>query len=97
MSRVFGNCEYLMTREVEPFLSFEPNFAALAASGVPIVIGGGEQSRAFYPCRPGKIIAERLGAPFVEFPGGHTGYMEHPQAFAATIRGTLDRLLRPVP
>jgi acetyltransferase/esterase len=95
ISRVLGNCHYLMTREVQPFLAFEPDFTALAGSGIPIVLAGGERSRPFYPCRPGEIIAERLGAPFVEFPGGHAGYMEHPEQFAATMRKTLDLIRRP--
>jgi pimeloyl-ACP methyl ester carboxylesterase len=59
---------------------------------VPIVIGTGRRSRAFYPGRGGEIVAERLGVPLVEFPGGHVGYVEEPVAFAAKLRETVAEL-----
>jgi pimeloyl-ACP methyl ester carboxylesterase len=77
---------------VEPFLAFEPNFAALRESGFPIVIGVGAESRPYYPARGGEAVARRLSAPVVEFPGAHAGYTDKPAEFAATLRETLAEL-----
>ena len=34
-------------------------------------------------------LAERLGTPLVEFPGGHGGFSSDPEDFAAVLRRTL--------
>jgi pimeloyl-ACP methyl ester carboxylesterase len=95
VSRFLGNSEYLMAREFGPFLEFEPDFAALRASGVPIVLGVGAESRPYYPARGGELVAERLGVPVVEFPGPHAGYVEKPAEFAVTLREVLAELREP--
>ncbi len=94
VARVLHNSPYLMTCEVTPFLAFEPDLAALSGGGIPIVIGRGEQSRAYYPGRAGAAVAERLGVPLVEFPGGHAGYVQEPGPFAVTLRRTIAGLRR---
>jgi hypothetical protein len=94
VARVFGNSPYLMTCEITPFLAFEPDLAALSAGGIPIVLGCGERSRDYYAGRAGAVVAERLGVPLVEFPGGHSGYVQEPGAFAVTLRRTLAGLRR---
>jgi pimeloyl-ACP methyl ester carboxylesterase len=93
VGRFLGNAEYLMTREFEPFLAFEPDFAAL--SGIPIVTGVGVASRPYYPARGAEAVAARLGVPVVEFPGQHAGYTEKPAEFAATLRTALAELREP--
>jgi pimeloyl-ACP methyl ester carboxylesterase len=95
VSRFLGNSEYLMSREVGPFLEFEPDFAALKASGVPIVVGVGAESRPYYPARGGEVVAARLGVPVVEFPGPHAGYAEKPAEFAVTLRKVLADMKEP--
>jgi len=95
VSRFLGNSPYLMTREVDPFLAFEPDFAALRASEVPIVVGVGAESRPYYPARGGEAVAERLGVPVVEFPGAHAGYTDRPAEFATTLRKVLAELKEP--
>lgn len=95
VSRWLGNSKYLMTREMEPFLAFVPDFDALRANGVPIVIGVGSDSRSYYPGRGGEAVAARLGLEVVEFPGPHAGYTEKPAEFAVTLRETLAGLRQP--
>jgi pimeloyl-ACP methyl ester carboxylesterase len=87
MGRAMGNAEYLMTREVAPFLAFSPDFAGLA--GMPVVVGVGAESRPYFPARGGEAVAARLGVPVVEFPGKHAGYVESPAAFAVRLREVL--------
>jgi pimeloyl-ACP methyl ester carboxylesterase len=95
VGRFMGNAEYLMVREIEPFLSFEPDFDVLAASGIPIVVGVSAKSRAYYPAQGGEAVAARLDVPVVEFPGGHAGYTEAPAEFAVTLRTVLTDLHEP--
>jgi pimeloyl-ACP methyl ester carboxylesterase len=95
VSRFLGNAEYLMTREVQPFIAFEPDYAALTASGIPIVIGVSAPSRPYYPARAGEAVAAKLGVPVVEFPGPHAGYAEEPAEFATTLRKVLAELRTP--
>ncbi|MFD2767074.1 alpha/beta fold hydrolase [Micromonospora eburnea] len=97
VSRFMGNAEYLMTREFAPFVAFEPDYDALTVSEIPIVIGVGVESRAYYPGRGGDAVAARLGLPVVEFPGAHAGYTQHPAAFATTLRAVLSQLCQPTP
>jgi acetyltransferase/esterase len=37
------------------------------------------------------VLAERLGRPLVEFPGGHVGYAQAPAEFAEVLVRALDR------
>lgn len=91
-SRFMGNADQLMTREVQPFVAFEPDYAALKSSGIPIVIGVGAMSRPYYPARAGEAVAARLGVPVVEFPGPHAGYTDKPAEFAVVLRKVLGEL-----
>ncbi|HEY8602663.1 MAG TPA: alpha/beta hydrolase [Thermomicrobiales bacterium] len=88
-ARVGGNLEFLLTHEVAPFVAFTPDRARITANGARVIFAGGEKSRPYYYCRAGQILAAHLGAEYVEFPGHHNGYLDHPQAFAATLRATL--------
>ena len=91
-ARVGGNLEFLLTHEVAPFTTFAPDLAQIKASGARVILAGGVKSRPYYYCRAGSILAEQLGAEYVEFPGHHNGYLDHPEAFAATLRATLRRV-----
>jgi len=95
VGRFMGNGEYLVTRELAPFLAFEPDYDALKAAKFPIVIGVGADSGQYYPGRAAAEVAKRLGAPLVEFPGPHAGYTEKPAEFAVTLRETLAGLTEP--
>lgn len=94
-ARFMGNGAYLVSSELEPFLAFEPDYAALKAAGVPIVVGVGARSRQYYPGRSAAEVAARLGVPLVEFPGAHAGYTEKAPEFAVALRETLASLREP--
>jgi pimeloyl-ACP methyl ester carboxylesterase len=95
VARFVGNGEYLITRELAPFLAFEPDYEALKAAEFPIVVGVGAESRQYYAGRAAAEVAKRLDVPLVEFPGPHAGYAEKPTEFAATLRDTLADLRAP--
>ena len=79
---------------------YEPDYAALRASGVPIVLAAGEESADQMTSRATYVIAERLGDEVVVFPGGHGGFMGgeygqpagKPEEFAAKLREVLARV-----
>lgn len=67
--------------------SFVPDLAALRAADV--VIGVGATSKEQLAHRTGVVLAEQLGQPTVEFPGGHGGFAEHPEEFAGLLKSVL--------
>jgi pimeloyl-ACP methyl ester carboxylesterase len=89
MQRLAGNWAYFARYEMRPVAEFVPDLEALRASEVPLVFGGGHDSRPYYYCRAGEVLAARLGVDFVEFPGHHMAYLDDAQAFAAILRQTL--------
>jgi pimeloyl-ACP methyl ester carboxylesterase len=95
IGRLLGNGKYLITNELMPFYDFVPDYEALAAVEFPIVLAAGAGSRRFYPGQGADEVAKRLGAPVVEFPGMHAGYLEEPADFAVTLRKTLAELRAP--
>jgi pimeloyl-ACP methyl ester carboxylesterase len=54
-----------------------------------LVLGGGETSRKVWPYQCAQAIAHLLDVEFVEFPGGHNGWMLQPTAFAARLAEVL--------
>ncbi|MFG3340344.1 alpha/beta fold hydrolase [Glycomyces sp. NPDC048151] len=78
--------------------AYRHDFAALNAAATRIVVGIGEDSGEILPARAGKVVAERLGAEPVVFPGGHGGFLggeygqtEKPDEFAAKLREVLEQ------
>ncbi len=62
---------------------------ALKAVSDRIVAAGGEKSRAAFPHRSTRVLADRLGIEFVEFPGDHAGFATRPRAFAERLAEVL--------
>jgi pimeloyl-ACP methyl ester carboxylesterase len=50
-----------------------------------LVLAAGEAGRTSPVYRCTVVLAERLGAPLVEFPSHHAGYMSHPRAFSRKL------------
>lgn len=80
---------HFVTCEMMQFLRYAPDFGRIASSGVPIVFAAGRTSAGSYCYEAARACSERLGTPFAEFPGGHTGFAEDPQGFAAALREAL--------
>jgi pimeloyl-ACP methyl ester carboxylesterase len=82
LKRLSGNWEYLMTCEMRSFLDYEPDLDGIRRSGVRIALAAGAGTHDRFLHRMSVVIAARLGAEFVEFPGGHTAVTMIPDAFA---------------
>ena len=72
-----------------PITLYEPDLAALREGPVRVVVGGGTESTGQLPHRTAAALAERLGTPLLEFPGGHTGFIEEAAGFSGVLRRAL--------
>lgn len=66
-----------------------PGAEALRAGPPRIVVGIGEESSGQLCERTGEALATLLGEEPVRFPGGHTGFVDHPAECAALLRTVL--------
>jgi hypothetical protein len=76
---------------------YEPDFDALGAASTRIVMAAGAESDGELAHRGALAVAERLGTKPVTFPSDHGGFLGgeygqvgDPDAFAVTLRETLD-------
>ncbi|EFC81142.1 hypothetical protein [Parafrankia sp. EUN1f] len=66
----------------------------LRAAAGRIVPAAGATSTGF-PRQCARALAEELGRPLAEFPGGHSGFVLRPAAFAARLHDVLDQATGP--
>ena len=83
--RMVGNAEVLFQAEFGPFMSWRPDDALLADVQVPIAVLAAEQTAPFFR-EAAEWLAGRLSVPVGTTPGGHMGYLDDPEAFAAVLR-----------
>jgi pimeloyl-ACP methyl ester carboxylesterase len=82
--------ELFFLHMLAPFTRWLPPVDTLRAHG-GVVVAVGEASHAEMPRRSADVLAERLGATPVPFPGDHGGFMADPAGFAEAIRAVLTR------
>ena len=58
----------------------------MRASGVPLTVAVGAENRDTWYGAAAAWLAEGTGADLVELPGGHGGFVSHPQAFIELVR-----------
>ncbi|WP_327139435.1 alpha/beta fold hydrolase [Nocardia sp. NBC_01327] len=93
MARLQANSPIMMEHELRQFTSYVPDAEALAGVVDRLVLGSGRETGAHLPARPAAELATRLGVEVTEFPGGHSGFTDEPEAFAQLL---LETLLAPV-
>jgi pimeloyl-ACP methyl ester carboxylesterase len=89
IERIQRNLAFWMEHELRQYPSAPVDVAALEAAKDKLVLAGGADSHDTLPYQPNTVLAERLGQPVVDFPGGHVGYVVHPAEFAARLRAVL--------
>ena len=80
--RFFGHDMRATTR-------WQPDVTALRSAGARIVVGVGEDSGGQLCDLTSTALAASLGIEPTTFPGGHTGFVEAPEAFTAALRAVL--------
>jgi pimeloyl-ACP methyl ester carboxylesterase len=81
-----ANLSYFFTHDSPAVRRHRLNLAALEASAARIVPAVGQSAAGSAPYRVAAALAARLGKDLVEFPGGHTGWLLRPKAFATKLR-----------
>jgi pimeloyl-ACP methyl ester carboxylesterase len=90
--RVSRNWEYMTRYEIRSFIDYQPDLAAIAANGTPVALAYGADTDDPEAIQMTQVTAARLASECAVLPGGHTGPMEVPDAFAPVLRGLLHRL-----
>lgn len=75
--------------EMRGTVGWQPDVGALRAAGVRTVVGIGGDSAGQLCDRTSRALAEAIGVEPTMFPGGHTGFVEGPEAFATRLRAVL--------
>ncbi|MGI5226990.1 alpha/beta fold hydrolase [Actinoallomurus sp. CA-142502] len=89
--RMHANLPVFLEHMLVPFSSTVPDVAALRPVARKLVPAAGRDSRSQVPLHgPVARLAELLGSPLVEFPGGHLGAVESPKEFAKQLLAVLD-------
>jgi len=83
------NADFVLTRESRAADRFRLNLGALKALGSKIIPAFGSSSRQCFPARCAFALSAALGREPCEFPGGHTGYVLRPRAFADALATAL--------
>lgn len=87
--RAVANSVRFFAHELRGTTRFVPDVAALTSGPARIVIGIGADSGGLVTHRTSTVLAGLLGAPPVEFPGDHGGFMGQPVEFADVLRKVL--------
>lgn len=85
LARMRGNAETLFGAELEAFVTYAPDPAAIARIPVPVRLAVGTRTTPLFTGAT-RWLAGHLNAPMHEIPGGHTPYFEHPEVLAAALR-----------
>ncbi|MFI5686638.1 alpha/beta fold hydrolase [Streptomyces sp. NPDC051636] len=81
-----GPMAVFLAHVLGPFTSYVPAFTT---SPDRLTVAAGTGSRGEVLHGTAELVAERTGAAFTEFPGGHLGALEHPVAFADRVAETM--------
>ena len=80
---------YFFTRELRPTTRWQPDVTSLRTLPTRVMIGIGEDSTDELCDRTSRALAAQLDIEPTMFPGGHTGFVDDPNTFAARMRDVL--------
>ena len=81
--------EYFFAHMLRPLTRYVPDVTRLRNVDSLIIVGGGTDSAGQLPRRTAEAVAATLDQHLVDFPGGHAGFAELPEAFAGILRRVL--------
>ncbi len=82
--------QFFFEHTLRPSTWWRPVVPALRAAPTRIVVGVGETSKGQVCDRTSTALADLLGTSPAAFPGGHVGFIEHPDEFAHRLRAVLN-------
>lgn len=83
--RILDNGAVLLSIELPWVATFVPDRDRMRESGVPLTVVVGERNRDTWFGAAASWLAEGTGAARAELPGGHVGYLTHPQEFVELV------------
>jgi pimeloyl-ACP methyl ester carboxylesterase len=84
--QIVADERFWFEHELPASVHWQPDLARLRDGRVRIVIGLGDESAGQLCERTCRALAGELGGEPVSFPGDHTGFTDHPDAFADRLR-----------
>jgi hypothetical protein len=72
-----------------PIALYQPDLSSLKAAPVRVVVAGGRTSKGEFAQRTAVALADRLGIPLIDFPGGHGGFATDAEDFVDVFRHLL--------
>ncbi|MFH8770281.1 MULTISPECIES: alpha/beta fold hydrolase [unclassified Streptomyces] len=72
---------------LRPFSAYVPSPTTTPEHRLTLAVGADSHGQLLD--RTTRLVADRLGSPLVEFPGGHLGTLDHPVEFADALADTL--------
>ena len=84
--RILDNGEVFFPIDLPPVATFVPDRDRMQASGAPLIVVVGEHNRDTWFGAAANWLAEGTEAELVELPGGHVGYLTHPEEFVELVR-----------
>ncbi|PDP84891.1 alpha/beta hydrolase [Glycomyces fuscus] len=87
--QVLADSTRFYVHELRHTIRYVPDTGALAAGPVRVVVGLGADSGGLLTARTSAALARLLGTEPVTFPGGHGGFADAPEGFAAVLNGVL--------
>src|SRR5829696_1204135 len=84
--RILDNGAMFFPIELPAFAAFVPDPEGMRASGVPLTVAVGAENRDTWYGAAAAWLAEGTRAELVELPGGHGGFVSHPQASMGLVR-----------
>ncbi|MFF2550308.1 alpha/beta fold hydrolase [Nocardia sp. NPDC058058] len=82
LARLTANFPIMLEHELRQFTSHIPHMDALVTVTDRLVLASGRDTGLHLPARPAAVLADQLGMEVTEFPGGHSGFTDEPEAFA---------------
>jgi len=87
--RVAANLKFFFSYDAPAVNRYQFDVARLSPAAGRIVPAVGRAKKEAAPFRCAVALAEKLGVPRAELPGGHTGWMLRPKEFATKLMGLL--------
>jgi pimeloyl-ACP methyl ester carboxylesterase len=84
--RVLDNGAVFFQVEVPWVMTFIPDRDRMRAAGVPLTVVAGRENRDTWFGAAAAWLAEGTGADRAELPGGHVGFVTHPEEFVELVR-----------
>jgi pimeloyl-ACP methyl ester carboxylesterase len=84
-----ANMTFFLTHDAPAAHRYVLNIPALKSASTRIILGVGRTSCEITPRQCTLVLANLLGTPVTEFPGGHSGYVFRPREFASRLHEVL--------